>query len=101
MNQPLAADASPIKQRRIVVRGLCKRFSDIARREQIIALDGIDLEIADDEFLTVLGPSGCGKTTLLNVVAGFEEEPCRMAANAEVTSLAAPQARPECTPIAA
>jgi NitT/TauT family transport system ATP-binding protein len=73
MNQPLAANASPTKQRRIVVRGLRKRFSDIARQGQIIALDGIDLEIADDEFLTVLGPSGCGKTTLLNVVAGFEE----------------------------
>jgi NitT/TauT family transport system ATP-binding protein len=73
MNQPIAAGASPIKQRRIVIRALCKRFSDIARREQIIALDGIDLDIADDEFLTVLGPSGCGKTTLLNVVAGFEE----------------------------
>ena len=71
MNQ-LAADASPTRQRRIAVRGLRKRFSDIAGQGQIIALDGIDLEIADDEFLTVLGPSGCGKTTLLNVVAGFE-----------------------------
>ena len=31
-----------------------------------------DLEIGDDEFLTILGPSGCGKTTLLNIIAGFD-----------------------------
>jgi NitT/TauT family transport system ATP-binding protein len=42
------------------------------RREQVSALDGIDLEISGDEFLTILGPSGCGKTTLLNIIAGFE-----------------------------
>ena len=54
------------------MRGLRKQFTDIARQEELVALDGIDLEIGDDEFLTVLGPSGCGKTTLLNIVAGFE-----------------------------
>ena len=35
------------------------------------AVDGIDLEIRDAEFLSLLGPSGCGKTTLLNLVGGF------------------------------
>ena len=35
-------------------------------------LDGIDLEIADGEFIVLVGPSGCGKSTLLNVVAGLE-----------------------------
>jgi NitT/TauT family transport system ATP-binding protein len=60
------------KHSRIIVRGLCKQFTDISRHERIVALDGIDLEIGDDEFLTVLGPSGCGKTTLLNIVAGFD-----------------------------
>jgi NitT/TauT family transport system ATP-binding protein len=68
-----AAESAPRKQPRIVVRALRKRFSDIARREEVIALDGVDLAIADDEFLIVLGPSGCGKTTLLNIVAGFEQ----------------------------
>lgn len=37
-----------------------------------VALERIDLEIAEGEFLTLLGPSGCGKTTLLRIVAGFE-----------------------------
>jgi len=60
------------KHSRIIVRGLCKQFTDISRHEHIVALDGIDLEIGDDEFLAVLGPSGCGKTTLLNIVAGFD-----------------------------
>ena len=72
MNQLVGAKARRAKNRRIVVRGLRKQFTDIARQEEIIALDGINLEIGDDEFLTVLGPSGCGKTTLLNIVAGFE-----------------------------
>jgi len=39
---------------------------------RVIAADGIDLEIADGEFFTLLGPSGSGKTTLLRVIAGFE-----------------------------
>ena len=36
------------------------------------ALDGIDLTIAKNEFITLLGPSGCGKTTVLKIIAGFE-----------------------------
>src|SRR5579863_7527931 len=39
---------------------------------RVIAADGVDLEIAEGEFLTMLGPSGSGKTTLLRVIAGFE-----------------------------
>lgn len=35
-------------------------------------LKGIDLEIYDEEFFTLLGPSGCGKTTLLRILAGLE-----------------------------
>ncbi|MET0511663.1 MAG: ABC transporter ATP-binding protein [Thermoleophilaceae bacterium] len=38
----------------------------------VVAVDGIDLEIAADEFFTMLGPSGSGKTTCLRMIAGFE-----------------------------
>ncbi len=72
MNRAMATDVLRRQHSRIVVRGLCKEFTDISRREKVIALDRIDLEIGDDEFLTILGPSGCGKTTLLNIVAGFD-----------------------------
>jgi NitT/TauT family transport system ATP-binding protein len=37
------------------------------------ALDDINLEIADKEFVAIVGPSGCGKTTCLRIVAGFEQ----------------------------
>jgi putative spermidine/putrescine transport system ATP-binding protein len=48
------------------VRGLTKRYGDV------VAVDGIDLDIAAGEFFTMLGPSGSGKTTTLRMIAGFE-----------------------------
>ncbi|MFC5368793.1 ABC transporter ATP-binding protein [Salinirubrum litoreum] len=41
--------------------------------EQIVAVEDIDLEIRDGEFLVLVGPSGCGKTTTLRCVAGLED----------------------------
>jgi NitT/TauT family transport system ATP-binding protein len=52
---------------KISLRGVGKRFDDF------IALGSVDLDIADNEFVTVVGPSGCGKSTLLNILAGLEE----------------------------
>lgn len=37
-------------------------------------LKGIDIDIADGEFLILVGPSGCGKSTLMNIIAGLEQE---------------------------
>ncbi|MGQ3276833.1 MAG: ABC transporter ATP-binding protein, partial [Shinella sp.] len=41
--------------------------------QTVTALDAIDLDVARNEFLTLLGPSGCGKTTLLQAISGFVE----------------------------
>jgi multiple sugar transport system ATP-binding protein len=38
----------------------------------VTAVRGVDLEVADGEFVTLLGPTGCGKTTILRIVAGLE-----------------------------
>jgi NitT/TauT family transport system ATP-binding protein len=40
--------------------------------EDVVALDNINLDIVENEFICVVGPSGCGKTTLLNIIAGLE-----------------------------
>ncbi len=48
------------------VRGLHKNYGPV------VALDGVDLDIGQGEFFTLLGPSGSGKTTLLRLIAGFE-----------------------------
>jgi putative spermidine/putrescine transport system ATP-binding protein len=50
----------------IRLTGLRKQFGETT------AVDGIDLEIADGEFFSMLGPSGSGKTTVLRMIAGFE-----------------------------
>jgi ABC-type nitrate/sulfonate/bicarbonate transport system ATPase subunit len=55
---------------KITVRELAKAFP--VRGGSLAVLDGLDLAVADREFVAVVGPSGCGKTTLLNIVAGFE-----------------------------
>lgn len=47
------------------IRGVSRHFGDVR------AVDGVDLDIRQGEFLTLLGPSGSGKTTLLLMIAGF------------------------------
>jgi NitT/TauT family transport system ATP-binding protein len=43
-----------------------------SRRGEVTALQGVTLDVADGEFVSLLGPSGCGKSTLLKCVAGLE-----------------------------
>ena len=41
--------------------------------DSTLAVEGLDLDIADGEFMVLVGPSGCGKTTALRMLAGLEE----------------------------
>ena len=54
----------------LTVRGVSKRFRSGTR--ETLALQATDLEVAENDFITILGPSGCGKSTLLRIVAGLE-----------------------------
>ena len=55
---------------KIAVNDIRKSFATDKGPLPVIA--GIDLAIADGEFVAIVGPSGCGKTTLLNIIAGFD-----------------------------
>src|SRR3989440_9529704 len=58
--QPAAAPAE------VRLEGLRKTFGDV------VAVDGVDLDVREGEFFSMLGPSGSGKTTCLRMIAGFE-----------------------------
>ena len=55
----------------IDINGLVKNYHD-RQGNQTRVLDGIDLNISGDTFVSIVGPSGSGKTTLLNIVSGIE-----------------------------
>jgi putative spermidine/putrescine transport system ATP-binding protein len=67
----------------IRLRGLTRAFGDVT------AVAGVDLDVFDGEFLTLLGPSGSGKTTVLRMIAGFEHPDAGLIelAGADVTNL--------------
>lgn len=44
-----------------------------SRNGEVVALQEVNLDIYENEFVTVVGPSGCGKSTLLNIIAGLEK----------------------------
>jgi putative spermidine/putrescine transport system ATP-binding protein len=58
------AQSAPIPA--VILEGLERTYGDV------VAVGGINLEIADGEFFSMLGPSGSGKTTTLRLIAGFE-----------------------------
>lgn len=64
MDRPTASSCAPL----VALRGVGKTFPN-----GTVALAGLDLEVRDGEFLSLLGPSGCGKSTALRIIAGLSE----------------------------
>ena len=56
---------------KVQIKGVEKVYE--GRNGKVVALNGINLDIHDNEFICVVGPSGCGKSTLLNIIAGLHE----------------------------
>jgi NitT/TauT family transport system ATP-binding protein len=56
----------------IDIQNLRKEYASPAGT--VVALDGIDLQVAPGEFLCIVGPSGCGKSTLLRILAGLDRQ---------------------------
>jgi ABC-type nitrate/sulfonate/bicarbonate transport system ATPase subunit len=52
----------------LTLRGVERRF------DKTLALQATDLDVAENDFITILGPSGCGKSTLLRIVAGLDRQ---------------------------
>ena len=61
-------DSRPV---RVKVDNVKKIYN--TRNGEMVALNGVTLDIHDNEFICVVGPSGCGKSTLLNIIAGLLE----------------------------
>jgi len=67
-SEPILSKVSGVSKSVIVsIKGLSRSFGDVR------AVAGVDLDIYEGEFITLLGPSGSGKTTVLRMIAGFEK----------------------------
>ena len=78
-----------VKKVIIELNNLVKKF------DEDVIVDGINLQIYENEFLTLLGPSGCGKTTTLRMIAGFEKPNSgQIVVNGKVVNDLPPYARP-------
>jgi NitT/TauT family transport system ATP-binding protein len=67
-----AVDERPAPPRVVAaLNGLVVRY--LNRRRDLVAVDGLDLEVREGELVAILGPSGCGKTSIVRVLAGLVE----------------------------
>jgi len=56
------------------IRGVSRSFAATQGGPATLALQSTDLDVAENDFITILGPSGCGKSTLLRIVAGLDRQ---------------------------
>ena len=56
---------------KVKIDNVVKKFN--TRKGEVTALNGVNLDIKENEFICVVGPSGCGKSTLLSIIAGLAE----------------------------
>jgi NitT/TauT family transport system ATP-binding protein len=69
-----AEGRSPLTGDAVSCRGIRKAYLPrVKQSSPFVALQDVDLSVADGEFVTLLGPSGCGKSTLLNIMAGIDQ----------------------------
>ncbi|WP_281884013.1 ABC transporter ATP-binding protein [Agromyces rhizosphaerae] len=71
MTETSERDESTAAEPLISVRDLSVRYNVARTGNTLTAIEGVDLDVREGEFITVLGPSGCGKTTFMNVIAGL------------------------------
>jgi NitT/TauT family transport system ATP-binding protein len=72
MGKPPAVPLEPGLSK-LAVEGVSRIFPGVRRGGPTRALEPIDLQIVDNDFVAILGPSGCGKSTLLRLVAGLDQ----------------------------
>ena len=66
----LPAEISEVQPDKLALEGVSKSFA--ARQGKVQALEGVNLNVREGEFVCLVGPIGCGKSTLLNIIAGLE-----------------------------
>lgn len=54
------------------VKNISKKYQ--SKEGEILALENVNFNVAEGEFISIIGPSGCGKSTLLSIIAGLEEK---------------------------